>query len=343
MRIFVSEYVCSGAWSDGPLDGSLANEGRSMLLAACADFAKIPGVRVVTTWDSRLGRFPLTEVQATRCDSPQQEQRLFGQLASESDAAFVIAPEFEEILAQRRRRLDTLGARSLGSSAEAIDLCADKLRLAAHLTEKQFLTVATSNDLSTVKLNDRFPIVIKPRFGAGSTHTFLVRNPSEFESARQHFAQLSAAWEPIVQPYHAGRSLSVAVLVTREPWNVEIFPPAEQILSEDGRFHYLGGRIQAGGSLAARDRETILAACASIRGLNGYVGFDLLFPHAEPGTMQIVEINPRLTTSYLGYRVLTEENIMARTLAPQENRTSISWMDRAARFTPDGTVTFEGC
>ncbi|MGE3313681.1 MAG: ATP-dependent carboxylate-amine ligase, partial [Planctomycetaceae bacterium] len=97
MRLFVSEYVCGGAWNDGPLDNSLADEGRSMLLAACADFSRIPNVQVVTTWDSRLGPFPLSAVEAVRTD-PSRELQEFDRLIGECDAAFVIAPEFDQIL-----------------------------------------------------------------------------------------------------------------------------------------------------------------------------------------------------------------------------------------------------
>ena len=87
----------------------------------------------------------------------------------------------------------------------------------------------------------------------------------------------------------------------------------------------------------------IEAACRSIAGLSGYVGFDLLFPHDEPKSMRIVEINPRLTTSYLGYRVLCKENIMERVLFPENFHEPMRWADRAARFTPDGQVSFEDC
>jgi hypothetical protein len=47
------------------------------------------------------------------------------------------------------------------------------------------------------------------------------------------------------------------------------------------------------------------AACRTIPGLRGFVGVDLLLDE-ETGTVTVVEINPRLTTSYLGYRQLAQ-------------------------------------
>jgi predicted ATP-grasp superfamily ATP-dependent carboligase len=343
VRVFVSEYVCGGAWDDGPLDGSLAQEGRSMLLAACADFARIPEVRVVTTWDARLGPFPLSEVPAILSD-PRGELQECDRLAGECDAAFVIAPEFDQILTNRSWRVELRKLKSLISSSTAIELCADKLKLAGHFAKHAIPTIETvrwwPNDPCP---DDRFPIVIKPRFGAGSQNTFVVKNREQLEPVERAFSGREKPWEAIAQPYLAGRAMSVAMLVDATSGHVEIFPPAEQFLSDDGRLRYLGGRIQAGNRLRDADREIIEAACRSIPGLSGYIGFDLLTPHDDPTSMRIVEINPRLTTSYLGYRVLCEENIMERVLFPEKFPEPMRWADRAARFTPDGRVTFEDC
>ncbi|GIT28853.1 MAG: hypothetical protein Ct9H300mP1_08990 [Planctomycetaceae bacterium] len=57
-RVLVSEHITSGAWADRPLEGSLAIEGRAMLVALARDLSVDPGVEMVTTWDARLGPFP---------------------------------------------------------------------------------------------------------------------------------------------------------------------------------------------------------------------------------------------------------------------------------------------
>ena len=58
MRLFVSEYLCSGAWPEPELPPSLAREGRAMLLALLTDLAVLPDVTLWTTWDARLGEPP---------------------------------------------------------------------------------------------------------------------------------------------------------------------------------------------------------------------------------------------------------------------------------------------
>ncbi|HXZ15970.1 MAG TPA: ATP-grasp domain-containing protein, partial [Roseiarcus sp.] len=81
-----------------------------------------------------------------------------------------------------------------------------------------------------------------------------------------------------------------------------------------GRFGYRGGRIPAvdlSPVLAAAAVDLVADACRSLPGLVGYVGFDLIASANAPH-VRIVEVNPRLTTSYVGYRELTRENLAAR-------------------------------
>jgi hypothetical protein len=58
--------------------------------------------------------------------------------------------------------------------------------------------------------------------------------------------------------------------------------------------------------------------------LSGYIGFDLIMTDAAP-RVRIVEANPRLTTSYIGYRCLTSENLAARMIFPDAAHEPIAW------------------
>ena len=124
MRVFISEYVCGGAWTDGVPGGSLAAEGCDMLLASLVDLLASPSLHVVTTWDSRLGEFPLQHSLCQRLINvagwagknqplaeqllprlttrtvadPVEEAAVFAQECQLADAVFVIAPEFHGIL-----------------------------------------------------------------------------------------------------------------------------------------------------------------------------------------------------------------------------------------------------
>src|SRR5580704_9466810 len=325
MPVFVHEFFCSGAF-DGDLgDSSLAREGLAMLAAVVDDFSRAGDVTgVVTTLDRRLRGSPAAarigqQAQVTWVESTGEERRLFQEFAAACRATLVIAPETGGLLLERRQMTDAVGGRFLGPSPEVLRLCGDKLRFCEHLNANAISTVPTSPfDFSANSVDYPFPIVVKPRDGAGSVNTFLIRDARELEVRRDemiaHFADETS--EAIVQPFVDGRPLSTAALIGREDRRIEVFPLGEQRISRDGRFQYRGGRIPASdlSSEVARDAaELVTDVCRSLPDLAGFIGFDLIVAKGSPG-VRILEANPRLTTSYVGYRRLTQENLAARML-----------------------------
>ena len=330
MRIFVSEYVCGGAWPEPDLPASLAREGRAMLEGIAADLARIPGLSVAATWSGQVGAFPVDGIDVHTVSDPADERRLFEQLAAECNATLVIAPEFDGILAERARAVLAVGGRLLGPAPDAIALCSDKLALARHLESHGFPTIPTQPWTPGENISFALPCVIKPRDGAGSLDVRLMRTSADTVSLR-----LEAAREFIQQPFVRGHALSAGVIVSRD--HVHVLPIGEQMLSDDGRFTYLGGAIPADRALPAGTTALLEAVCRSIPGLHGYVGFDLILPDHESRPI-ICEINPRLTTAYLGYRELAVENLAARMLLP--NPEPIAWKGGRVRFRADGEMLY---
>jgi len=350
MPVFVHEFFCSGAF-DGDLgDSSLAREGLAMLAAVVDDFSQADvDASVVTTLDRRLRRSPTAariaeRAQVTWVESTTEERSLFQEFAAASQATLVIAPETGRLLLERRQLTDAAGGRFLGPSPDAIRLCGDKLRFWQHLKANAIPTVSTTPcDFFANPADYPFPIVVKPRDGAGSVNTFLIRDARELEERRDELIARFAEGrsEPIVQPFVQGRALSAAALIDGEADRVEIFPLGEQRISRDGRFRYAGGRIPAldvSTEVAEEAAELVADACRSLPGLAGFVGFDLIASVGEP-RVRILEANPRLTTSYVGYRRLTHENLAARMLCADVARKPIEWQapvgwDKLAKRAP---------
>ncbi|MBL6705062.1 MAG: ATP-grasp domain-containing protein [Planctomycetaceae bacterium] len=331
MRVFVSEYVCGGAWPEETLDSSLAAEGRAMLISLVQDMLRLSDVEVVTTWDNRLGAFPLgltPTLTVESITSPRNEQQVFERLCEQSDAAFAIAPEFHGILTDRVRTA-SVRTRLVGCSVEATALCSDKLRLAAFLDEASIPTVSTetfepASEINPVESGDvRFPCVIKPRDGAGSFLIRKVSNSNEFSALSKQLLTDGDGLNFVRQPFIDGVAISCAAIVTAvqggEPdrLRIDVLPPCQQILSNDGCFAYEGADFPARITPLMKNQiERLVHRCCSvIPGLNGYVGFDLLVPHAENDEPTVVEINPRLTTGFLLWQKTCKDNLVARMLA----------------------------
>jgi predicted ATP-grasp superfamily ATP-dependent carboligase len=70
-------------------------------------------------------------------------------------------------------------------------------------------------------------------------------------------------------------------------------------------FSYGGGRTPLDHPLAMRAVQTAERTCQALPGLRGYIGVDLVLTELEA---VVIEVNPRLTTSYLGVRSALEGN-----------------------------------
>jgi predicted ATP-grasp superfamily ATP-dependent carboligase len=77
-------------------------------------------------------------------------------------------------------------------------------------------------------------------------------------------------------------------------------------------FAYRGGVTPLGHPAAGRAAAAAERACEAIPGLKGYVGVDVALSDREA---VVIEVNPRLTTAYLGVRAATDENVAGLALA----------------------------
>jgi predicted ATP-grasp superfamily ATP-dependent carboligase len=307
MRIFVYEYTCCGGFTDGQVANPLHMEGWAIVCALLEDFRQTPGVEVVTLLAERLPWEP-TSVLCRRVDS-SDEGEAFRDLARSADYSLVVAPEFDDLLFTRCSWVLEAGGRLLGPSPNAVKLAGDKLGLAQHL-QAQGVTTPECRPASVAEHYplSSYPLVWKPRYGAGSQATFLVANPEQLKACTQQAAAEGWRGEALVQRYIPGQPASTAFLVG--PQQLMQLLPGSQRLSTDGRFHYLGGSIPLPAPLARRAFHLAEQAVRAVPGLLGYVGVDLVLgPPANGAEDAVIEINPRLTTSYIGLRTLCETNL----------------------------------
>ena len=150
-------------------------------------------------------------------------------------------------------------------------------------------------------------------------------------------AQLLAGHPPntfIVQEIKPGLAASVAFLVG--PNHCISLPPAAQHLSLDGDVKYLGGHVPLSPEIARRAETIARQAIEGIPGAFGYMGVDVVL--GEDGQDWAIEINPRLTTSYVGLRELAETNLAEIMLAVVQGQEppALHWCDGVVDFRTDG-------
>ncbi len=335
MHIFLYEWVTGGGLVEEPgtLPTSLLSEGQAMLAALAADFAALPDSRVTILRDVRLDNFSLANCQVIEVHSREHLlQELVGG-ASEADHTIVIAPEFDGILANTVKRVRKSGGHVLNASDEFIEMTSDKHRTAEQLVQAGIRTpsaILIESDAEKLPTNIPYPAVLKPLDGAGSQDIYLLN--SHRDTPPPH------PWPRRLEQFHAGIPASVAFLCG--PQGCTSLPACQQHLTQDGRLGYLGGSLLWDTALAARATEIATQAIKSIPGAFGYIGVDLILGKAADGSEDVViEINPRLTTSYVGLRVMTNGNLaeaMLRIASGEE--TMIDFKRDPLEFSATGMV-----
>ncbi len=330
MRIFVAEYVTGGGLSNEPLDQirkSLRQEGAAMLRAIVSDLSEF--AETVVPIDPRfdLGFHPDHRVDM------QPEHAIWGQwvaAASGCDAALIVAPESNGILAQCVAMLRAGGIDVIAGSGDFLRVASDKLLTAktlvtAGVAHPTYMALSDRKMLPALREFDRF--VVKPRDGCGTQELKRFNNLDDARAALEE-NQILQAWMP-------GRAISIAAVASATQ---QVFLPAvSQNLCED-TCEYAGGQ----GPLDAEDQRRATALAS--RALNampptvrGFVGLDLLLGD-RPSEDYVIELNPRLTTSYVGLRKMINGNLAARLFDLESGPVSCNTSVNAVRWTPDGQI-----
>jgi predicted ATP-grasp superfamily ATP-dependent carboligase len=291
MKVFAYEHITGGGLLGQPGVAALAPEGEWMLRALVHDLAALPDVEVVVMRDPRV-TLDLPVAQHV----PQSAEELwptFRRVAREADAVWPIAPEHDGILERVSREILQAERTLLGSRPEAVRTTSSKLRTAALLAAAGIGTIPTFADEESVP-DGVHQIVVKPDDGAGCQETRLFLDRTRLRLwLREH---RRAAW--VFQPFLHGAALSLSVLC-RDQRALLLACNRQHISISDERFEFSGVSVNA---IADRDGRYARLASAVIRalpGLWGYVGIDVIDTAAGP---VVVEVNPRLTTSYAGLR-----------------------------------------
>ncbi len=331
-RILVYEFVTGGGcWatnSDSPPAGSLLTEGTAMLQAMTADLQRSGNTEVHVLADRRLSPFWPEGCSVHHVGSPSEERRILAATAAKADATLLIAPEFDGLLTGRCRWVQQAGGRLISPDADFVALAADKSRLAARLAASGIAVPQPISPSLAISQPDKVPLpaIIKPNCGAGSLDVRLLRGRRDLEAVPWH----RPGWR--LETFHPGLAASVAVICG--PAQTLVLEPGRQLQPNDDTFRYLGGRWPL--AHAQRQRAIALArrAMAALPQTNGFVGIDLVLGAAQDGSQDVViEVNPRLTTSYVGLRQLATSNLATAMLDMVAGRpASVAWSERRLTF-----------
>jgi predicted ATP-grasp superfamily ATP-dependent carboligase len=343
--VLVYEYTCCvGEGSDPVLRNKLSAEGRAMMIALATDLIAA-SQHTLIMWNDRLGDFPLVGANVVSTGPATDERLLFARYARQVDWTIIIAPETGGLLAERCRWIESAGARLLGCASTLVELLADKHRTVEHLAAKGVLTPRGE----TWRFGEPAPalpcpVVVKPNDGAGSERTFLVED-------RYDFHRLLANYEgpARIEEYASGVPCSVSFFCG--PRGCCPLQPCYQRIQFDravhyefendpGKFKYVGGRLPMRADLSTRAIRLASRAVQTLPSPFGYLGVDLVLGDCGDGSRDfVIEVNPRLTTSYVGLRAAARSNLAQAMLAAAAGQQpALSFDAKPVEFDPDGAV-----
>ena len=312
--------------------------------------AKVAGHSVTTVLDSRIADLdpPLEADFKIIVNALGEAENAVQKAAESADAACIIAPETNNTLQTLVESVERSNIPSLNSSSNAIQKVSDKILLQKH-SEKigvptpETITFSSEDNLETIvqTVTERigYPAVFKPAYGAACEGLSIVTNDNQAESAIRKIAK-SASTKVIAQKLIQGVPASVTLIsngtealpVSLNKQNVSLETPKQAST-------YNGGTVPLDNARKEDAFATAKKLVESIKGLKGYIGVDLVLTENKP---VLIEINPRLTTSYIGLRKVTNLNLaqtildstLEHTLPPTQKTTGYAHFEKVKTPNP---------
>lgn len=338
MKVLLYEWCSSGGLSSPDATGlipeadaagelaGMVREGRSMLEALVADAARCNTLQITVLIDAA---HPLETPAgvAVRTVSPGAEVDLLGEESRRADATLIVAPETNGILEHRVAVVRRGGGRAVASGTRFIAVASDKQATIDALAAAG-VPVPAGRSLAPGECWPRgfcLPAVRKARAGVGCDQLLIVQSVEGLPSPAPQATRLEV--------FVAGTPVGVSCLCG--PRGIHVLPPMLQLFSPGPQPEYQGGMLLRDAGLVARAERLARRSIAAVSGGGfsaaalpltesaalGWVGVDMILGAGDDGRGdRVLEVNPRLTTSFVGLAALFDQGLTRMLLAVADGR-----------------------
>ena len=197
-----------------------------------------------------------------------------------------VIPESNLKLYDYAKYLEANKINMLLSDSKTIKICSDKYEFYKFIRNNKLNTIKTYLKY-TENMNGR-KFVIKDRYGVGCSYVKITKDINKLRTINSN---------NIIQDYIVGQDYSVSVFFTREGFKLLTINKQCIRINQNDQIYLFGIMINIKHDCYIKIISIISKIKNIFPGLRGFVGIDLLINNKE---IFIIEINPRLTTSFVG-------------------------------------------
>jgi predicted ATP-grasp superfamily ATP-dependent carboligase len=304
MKILIFEFITGGGLAQKEIPESLFNEGQIMLKALLSNLVSLPHIQLTLLLDCRNSELDIPEkINVVWVSNEQNIDQLLPELIEASDFVWPVAPEMDLELYKVSALVESKAKRLLNSSSQTVGICSNKFLTAQRLKKNGLAVVETHLLNGFSQIIEGGAWVIKPKDGVGCLNSYFVSSQNEFDRIN---SQIEDKSHYIIQPYITGEPLSLSCLFKNgKAWL--ICCNRQHVAIKQNEFELEACEVNISTNKHQLYQQIIERIAQSIPGFWGYVGIDII--QSEFDTPLILEINPRLTTSFAGINKATGVNI----------------------------------
>ncbi len=317
MNLLIYEHFSAGGFRNEESASSVLSEGFGMLKTAVTD-AENAGHSVTTILDYQIVEFHprLCADRKITATSLLDAERLLFEIAGDCDATYIIAPATDDKLQKLVQRIQHNKSLCLTSTAGAIADASNKALLHKKLSSlglksPKTIAFAPGDDwngaVDVISNQLGFPAILKPSKSDGCEALCIVENEEQTRNALTRFSNFEGH-SFIAQEFVRGIAASVSLITNgAEAWPITLNQQKISLNSALRDSTYNGGTTPFSHKQITSAFAAAKSVTESIEGLQGYVGVDVILAKTGP---VVIEINPRLTTSYIGISRISRINLM---------------------------------
>ena len=324
-NLFIFEYVSGGGFNQMQIPSSLFCEGYGMLKSIILDFKKL-NFKISTLLDHRIfflsSYLKADNIKETRVEDDYIE--LLKAEVKKCEYCFIIAPEFSKILYTLTKIVKDYNRKLLSVDLEGIQLGTSKFETYKFFKKNKINTPLTyqipfkGKSLDFNFISQKFdelkcPIIIKPDDGVGAENIYYIESETQLSNfTHEYNNKFEKERRYILQEFIEGEDLSISLIAYKELLDrfdknhllLAINSQNISIKNDGFNSEYFGGytpvnnlNIEISNILEKLD----------LTKFNGYFGID--FIRKADNSIFFIELNPRLTTSYIGVRRILSYNL----------------------------------